>query len=153
MNVSNNKIQCFQTIVFTQLSSQLVCFCKQYSFSNDYFSLHYFICTTRVCFIKNLISILWCWKFGYCFPFCYTRKEQFQNFPKPCCWQNLSWREKKSVWHTTLISVNFVFANNTYTSVFWFPFGSTIHNTQLTVIWVGTGGALGIAAIAQSFVL
>jgi hypothetical protein len=56
--------QCFQIIVLFYLFSQptlvslFFLFCKQYSFSNDYFSLHYFICTTRVNFMKLLISTL-----------------------------------------------------------------------------------------------
>jgi hypothetical protein len=121
---------CSILIVFTQLSSQLVYFCRKYSFSNDYFSLNYFFCTTRVFVIKISISILWCWKFGICFPFCHTRKEQFQNFPKSCCRQNLSSRGKKSVWHNTQLSDFCFWKQHIHFSVvisFW------EHNTQYTV--------------------
>lgn len=136
MNVLDNKIQCFQTIFLFYLFSHNSHLNYFVFANNTHFQMIisvYIISFAQPGFvlIKFLISILWCREFGDCFPFCYTRKEQFQIFPEFCCQQNLSWREKKSVWHTTLISVIFVFANkHIHLSVllsFW------EHNTQYTV--------------------
>jgi hypothetical protein len=110
--------------------------CKQYSFSNDYFSLHYLICTTRVCLIKFLISNFVMSKFWQLFSILFTLENNNSKiFPNllvdKICPEG---KKKICVTRNTHLS-DFCFCKqHIHFNVLISFWKSTIYNTQLTVI-------------------